>query len=78
MTDETYERKQAQVKFYSYDRGYGFLKGKSKSDLDIYFTSKALERANISKINENDLLEFDLVPFQGKGGRAINLKKIDK
>lgn len=76
MTDETYERIQAAVKFFDFTKGYGFLKRPNKPD--IFFTSKALERANISKINENDLLEFDLVPIQGKGGRAINLKKIDK
>ena len=78
MTDETYERIQAAVKFFDFTKGYGFIKRPNKPD--IFFTSKALERANISKINENDLLEFDWIPSKdsGKGGRAINLKKIDK
>lgn len=27
---------------------------------------------------ENDLLEFDLIPIQGKGGKAINVKRVSK
>jgi cold shock CspA family protein len=78
VKEEQYKRMQGQVKFYSYDRGYGFVKRESKLGMDVFFTSKALERAKIDKIQENDILEFDLVPIQGKGGRAINLKKVYK
>jgi cold shock CspA family protein len=71
-----YERIQAQVKFYSHDRGYGFCKRPNK--MDVFFTGKALAKANIHNPKENDWLEFDLCPVQGKGGKAINIVKVDK
>lgn len=71
---DTYERVQAQVKFFSIERGYGFIKRPNKPD--IFFTVKQLEKIGLKSINENDLLEFDLVPVAGKGGKAINLKKV--
>lgn len=73
MTDN-YERIQAAVKFYSPDRGYGFIKRANKPD--IFFTSKSLERSGIKSVKEDEILEFDLVPVQGKGGKAVNLKKV--
>lgn len=75
MSDQ-YERVQAAIKFYAVDRGYGFLKRPNKPD--IFFTAKQLEKAKIDKVNENDLLEFDLVPIPGKGGKAINIVKVEK
>ena len=71
---DTIERIQAPVKFYSRERGYGFIKRPNKPD--IFFTSKMLEKAGIDSVKENDLLEFDLIPVQGKGGKAINIKKV--
>ena len=71
-----YERMQAPVKFYDRTRGYGFLKRPNKQD--VFFTTKMLDRAGIKNVEENDILEFDLVPVSGKGGKAINLKKVDK
>ena len=73
---DLYERIQAPVKFYAHDRGYGFLKRPNKPD--IFFTGKMLSKAGIQSVKENDLLEFDLVPVQGKGGKAINIVKIEK
>ena len=73
---DAYERIQAKIKFYSHDRGYGFLKRDNKPD--IFFTGKTLIKAGIQSVKENDLLEFDLVPVQGKGGRAINIVKVEK
>lgn len=71
---EVYKRIQAPVKFFSHERGYGFIKRPDKPD--IFFTAKMLERAGIKTIKEDDVLEFDLVPVAGKGGKAINLKKV--
>lgn len=71
---EQYERVQAPVKFYSKDRGYGFIKRPNKPD--IFFTTKMLERAGIDAVKEDEVLEFDLVPVQGKGGKAINIVKV--
>lgn len=73
MPDE-YERIQAPVKFYSNERGYGFIKRPDK--LDIWFAAKSLERAGLVTVKENEMLEFDLVPVAGKGGKAINIKKV--
>lgn len=74
MSDEKYERVQGACKFYSQERGYGFIKQSGKPD--IFFTAKMLERAGIKAIKEDDLLEFDLVPVPGKGGKAINIRKV--
>jgi cold shock CspA family protein len=74
-----YERIQAPVKFYSKERGYGFFKRPDKPDaMDIFFTNKTLERAGHTNAKENEVFEFDLVPVEGKGGKAINIKKINK
>lgn len=75
MSDE-YERLQASVKFYDKNKGFGFIKRPNKQD--IFFSAKTLERAKLDAVNENDLLEFDLVPVAGKGGKAINIKKVEK
>lgn len=73
-----YERIRASVKFFSHERGYGFIKRPNKPD--IFFTSNALEKAKIRSLEENDILEFDWIPSNesGKGGKAINIVKIDK
>ena len=76
LEKSVYERIQAQVKFFSLDRGYGFCKRPGK--MDIFFTSKALAKANIHNPKENDWFELDLVPVAGKGGKAINIVKVDK
>lgn len=75
MSDKL-ERMQAQCKFYSVERAYGFLKRPNKPD--IFFTGKTLEKAGLTKVEENDLLEFDYIPVPGKGGKAINIRKITK
>jgi cold shock CspA family protein len=71
---DNYERVKAPVKFYSVERGYGFIKRPNKPD--IFFTGKTLDRAGIKLVKEDELLEFDLVPVQGKGGKAINIRKV--
>lgn len=78
MPDKAYERIQAPIKFYSPDRGYGFLKRPNKPD--IFFTNKTLEKGKISSVKENDLFEFDWVPSTepGKGGKAINMVRVEK
>ena len=75
---ETYERIQAPVKFYDHTKGYGFIKRPNKPD--IFFTGKMLERAKISSVKEDELLEFDWIPSKepGKGGKAINIVKVSK
>lgn len=67
-----YERCTAQVKFFSRDKGFGFLKRDNKDD--VFFSQYTLNESGIRNIRENDVVSFDLVPVTGKGGRAINMK----
>ena len=76
IADPIYERMQAQVKFFDIPKGFGFLKRPNKPD--IFFTAKSLEKAKIKSVQENDLIEFDYQPVEGKGGKALNLKKVSK
>lgn len=69
-----YERIRAPVKFFSRDKGYGFCKRTGK--MDVFFTHKELEKSGIPYVKEHDLLEFDLVPVTGKGGRATKIKLV--
>lgn len=73
-----YERLQAKVKFFSRDKGFGFLKRNNKPD--IFFGAEDLESAGIDfgHVNENDVLEFDLVPVAGKPSKAKNIKYISR
>ena len=71
-----YPRVAAEVKFYSRDRGYGFIKRPNKPD--IFFTEQTLNKAGIPYVKEGDWVEFDLVPVTGKGGRAASIKKVEK
>jgi cold shock CspA family protein len=76
--DSKPERIQANLKFLDKNKGFGFFKRPNKQD--VFFTIKQLANAKIdpNTVKENDLFEFDLIPIPGKGGKAVNLKKIDK
>jgi cold shock CspA family protein len=73
--NNVYERVRARVKFFSRERGYGFIKRDNKPD--VFFSSNELMKSNISFVRENDMLLFDLVPVKGKGGKAVNIKVVD-
>ena len=74
---EKLERCVGTVKFFDKARGYGFCK--RQGALDVFFHAKSLERAGIDQnVAAGDMLEFDLVPVPGKGGKAINLKLLPK
>jgi cold shock CspA family protein len=60
------------VKFYSRDKGYGFI-FTDQHDRDIYF--KISEWKNPSAPNSNDIVEFETKPGR-KGLEAINIKCI--
>jgi CspA family cold shock protein len=74
--EKVYERIQAQVKFYDRAKGFGFIKRPNKDD--IYISGNQLLKDGIDKLREDDRVEFDLVPVPGKGGRAINIKRVKK
>ena len=68
-------RIQAKVKFYNKEKGFGFFKRANHPD--VFFASKALDRAGLDNAKQDELFEFDLTPIEGKGGKATNLKKLD-
>jgi cold shock protein len=60
------------VKWFNPTKGYGFIKP-SVGDKDVFVHISAVERAGLSTLNENQLIEFDLVENRGKSS-AENLK----
>ena len=74
--DQVYERIQAVVKFYDKAKGFGFIKRHDKPD--IYVSGNQLLKDGIDKLRQDEKIEFDLVPVEGKGGRAINIKRVVK
>ena len=60
---------QGKIKFYSEDRGYGFINQKNGEDVFVHFSGL------IDKISENDEVSFDVVDGK-KGKNAINVELI--
>jgi len=65
-----------------FKKGYGFinfLNNKLEINKDIFVHySKILSNDKFKKLNEGDLVEFDLIEFDNGQLRAINVKKIDR
>lgn len=70
-------RLQAQVKFFDRSKGFGFIKRPNVKQ-DIFFHQNEMNKSKIDHLNENDIVEFDLIPVDGKGGKAVNIKFIAK
>ena len=60
------------VKWFNPPKGYGFIKPNG-SDKDVFVHISAVERAGLSTLNENQVVEYDLVENRGKSS-AENLK----
>ena len=60
---------QGKIKFYSEDRGYGFINQENGEDVFVHFSGL------IDKISENDEVSFDVVDGK-KGKNAINVELI--
>jgi len=60
------------VKWFNPTKGYGFIKPDA-GDKDVFVHISAVERAGLSTLNENQVVEFDLVDNRGKSS-AENLK----
>jgi cold shock protein len=60
------------VKWFNPTKGYGFIKPNG-GDKDVFVHISAVERAGLSTLNENQVVEYDLVENRGKAS-AENLK----
>jgi CspA family cold shock protein len=60
------------VKWFNPTKGYGFIKPNG-GDKDVFVHISAVERAGLSTLNENQVVEYDLVENRGKQS-AENLK----
>ena len=65
---------QGTVKFFNADKGYGFIKP-DDGGTDIFVHITAVERANLTSLNEGQRISFDVEPDKkGKGPKAVELK----
>ena len=60
------------VKWFNATKGFGFIEADDKSK-DVFVHISAVERAGLSTLNENQVVEYDLVENRGKSS-AENLK----
>ena len=60
------------VKWFNPQKGYGFIQPDDGSN-DVFVHISAVERAGLSTLNENQVVEYDLVENRGKAS-AENLK----
>lgn len=66
----------AEVKWYSKDKGYGFLTPEDGGP-DIFLHRSQVEKAKIHSLEPGTQLEFDCEPSKtGKGNSAVNIKII--
>ncbi len=64
------------VKFFSTDRGYGFIAPEDGSK-DAFVHISALERAGISSLSEGQKVEYELQPGRDGKSSAGNLQLVD-
>jgi cold shock protein len=60
------------VKWFNPTKGYGFITPEDGST-DVFVHISAVERAGLTTLNENQVIEYDLVENRGKTS-AENLK----
>ena len=66
---------QGKVKWFNPSKGFGFVERNDK-EKDVFVHISAVKEAGISKLFENDKLEFELIDGP-KGPSAGNLRKLD-
>ncbi len=62
------------VKWFNATKGYGFIAPEGESK-DVFVHITEVQKANLTTLNEGDVVEFDMT--MGKNGResAANLRK---
>jgi CspA family cold shock protein len=64
---------QGTVKFFNFDKGYGFIKPDNGGP-DVFVHVSALQTSGIDNLNEGERIAFDIEPDKkGKGPKAVNL-----
>ena len=66
--------KTGKVKWFNPEKGYGFV-DQDDDEKDIFLHITALQKANISVLNEGDKISYDVEEENGKKS-ATNLKQI--
>ena len=61
------------VKWFSSQKGYGFIQPESGGGKDVFVHISAIEKAGLSSLNEGQIVECDEVANKGKTS-ADNLK----
>ena len=64
------------VKFYSIEKGYGFIQPEDKSNNDVFVHVSALEKAGFSLLSEGQKVSYDLETSKGKTS-AINIQVLN-
>ena len=74
MANEVFERGTGTVKFFNAEKGFGFCRRDKGPDVFVHVN--ALKRSGLDEksIKTGDKLEFDLIPVEGKGPKAANIK----
>tara|TARA_B100001123_G_C14322314_1_gene635734 strand:- start:207 stop:419 length:213 start_codon:yes stop_codon:yes gene_type:complete len=63
------------VKWFNPKKGYGFISQDDSPDKDMFLHITALQKANISVLNEGDKISFDVEDENGRQS-AVNIKQI--
>ncbi|PPR49519.1 MAG: Cold shock-like protein CspJ [Alphaproteobacteria bacterium MarineAlpha6_Bin1] len=66
--------KTGKIKWFNPKKGYGFI-DQDDDDKDMFIHITALQKANISGLNEGDKISFDVEDENGKAS-AVNIKQI--
>ena len=66
--------KTGKIKWFNPKKGYGFI-DQDDDDKDMFIHITALQKANISGLNEGDKISYDVEEENGKQS-ATNLKQI--
>jgi len=62
------------IKWFNPKKGYGFV-DQDDDDKDMFIHITALQKANISGLNEGDKISYDVEEENGKAS-AVNIKQI--
>lgn len=65
------ERIEGQVKWFSAEKGYGFIKLDDGPDVFVHYS--AIDGSGYRSLNEGDVVEFEIVDGR-KGKQASNVK----